>query len=182
VIVAPATGPFGSAAVKVALAMGARVIAMGRNLSVLTTHKTDNERVEIVQISGDVQADIAALQKFGPVDAYFDISPPAAANSTHIKSAILALRHGGRVSLMGGIYGDVAIPHSAVMHRDLTLKGKWMYTRGNVRELIRMVEVGVLKLGEAAGSRATAEFKLEEWEKAFSKAAEDRGSQCLIAP
>jgi hypothetical protein len=33
-----------------------------------------------------------------------------------MKSAIMALRHGGRVSLMGGIHGDVAIPHSRVMH------------------------------------------------------------------
>lgn len=37
--------------------------------------------------------------------------------------------HGGKVSLMGGIRDDVPIPHSVVMHSDLTLKGKWIFER-----------------------------------------------------
>jgi threonine dehydrogenase-like Zn-dependent dehydrogenase len=115
VIIAPATGPFGSAAVTLALAMGVRVIAMGRNLSILQRLAASHSRVKIVQITGDMVADTAALQQFGLVDAYFDISPPEAANSTHMRSAIMALRHGGRVSLMGGIHWNVAIPHSRVM-------------------------------------------------------------------
>lgn len=105
VIVAPATGPFGSAAVLVALAMGARVIAMGRNkdtLRALEDKVLFPERVETVPITGDVQADCSALKQHGPIDAYFDIGPPEAHASTHIKSCILALRQGGRVSLMGG--------------------------------------------------------------------------------
>jgi threonine dehydrogenase-like Zn-dependent dehydrogenase len=181
VIIAPATGPFGSAAVTVALAMGARVIAMGRNLSILQRLAASHSRVEIVQITGDVVADTASLQQFGVVDAYFDISPPEAANSTHMKSAIMALRHGGRVSLMGGIQGDVAIPHSRVMHWDLALKGKWMYSREDVGDLIKMVEAGALELekGKVAGK-----FGLEEWEVAFDKAKEFSGSErnAVIVP
>jgi len=173
VIIAPATGPFGSAAVTVALAMGARVIAMGSNLSILQRLAASHSRVEIVQITGDVVADTAALQQFGVMDGYFDISPPEAANSTHMKSAIMALRHGGRVSLMGGIHGDVAIPHSRVMHWGLVLKGKWMYSREDVGNLIKMVEAGVLELekGKVAGK-----FGLDEWEAAFDKAKEFSGS------
>ena len=185
VIVAPATGPFGSAAVKVALAMGARVIALGRNVEVLKRLVESSERVAMVQITGDGQADTEALKKFGPVDAYFDISPPAAATSTHLKSSILALKHSGRVSLMGGIHADVAIPHSAIMHKDLTLKGKWMYSRENVKELIKMTEVGVLKLAGGANGQVTAEkFKLDDWEKAFDAAAESAasGGKALIVP
>lgn len=117
--------------------MGARVIAISRNIEVLDRLVASSERVEMVQITGDVQTETEALKKFGPVDAYFDISPLAAAESTHLKSSILALRHSGRVSLMGGIYADVAIPHSEVMHRDLTLKGKWMYSRENVKGSLR---------------------------------------------
>lgn len=52
---------------------------------------------------------------------------------------------------MGGIRDDVAIPHSVVMHRNLTLKGKWMLERGDIKGMTRMVENGVLKLGESAG-------------------------------
>lgn len=126
VIVAPATGPFGGTAVMVVVALGARAIAMGRNLKALERIKNMNERVEIVQITGDMAADLAALQRFGKIDAYFDISPPEGKDSAHFKSAVLASRHGGRVSLIGGIGGDIAIPHHAVMHQDLTLKCKWM--------------------------------------------------------
>ncbi len=92
VIVSPATGAFGGAAVLVALAMGARVIAMGRNVEKLERIKGRSERIETVPITGDVQRDAAALKSFGPVDAFFDISPPEAGKSTHIKSGILALR------------------------------------------------------------------------------------------
>lgn len=101
VIVAPATGGFGSAAVVVALAMGAgKVIAMGRNVGTLEKLKTLGSRVETVQMNGDVEAEMAALKKFGTIDAFFDISPKEAAESTHFKSAILSLSRGGRVSLM----------------------------------------------------------------------------------
>ena len=92
VIVSPATGAFGGAAVLVALAMGARVIAMGRNVAALERIKKRSERIETVPITGDVLKDTEALKSFGPVDAFFDISPGEAAKSTHIKSGILALK------------------------------------------------------------------------------------------
>jgi len=55
IIIAPATGSFGGAAVHVALAMGARVIAMGRNVDTLQRINALSERVEVVPITGDVQ-------------------------------------------------------------------------------------------------------------------------------
>jgi threonine dehydrogenase-like Zn-dependent dehydrogenase len=185
VIVAPATGPFGGAAVEVALAMGARVIAMGRNVEVLKRIQASHPgRVEMVQITGDMQGDLESLKKFGTIDVYFDISPAAAEGSTHFKSCILALRHWGRVSLMGGVRGDLAIPHHAVMHRDLTLKGKWMYDRQQVLDLIKMIETGVLKLGKGEGQRMVEKFALEEWDKAFTTAAENAGmgAKAVIVP
>lgn len=176
IIVAPATGPFGGAAVEVALAMGARVIAMGRNVDVLKKIQAAHPgRVEIVQMKGEMQEDLDALKALGTIDAYFDISPPAAGGSSHLKSCILALRHGGRVSFMGGIRGDVAIPHSAVMHRDLSIRGKWMYDRQQVVDLIKMIETGMLKLDKGDGHRSVRTFKLEEWNEAFDVAAENAG-------
>jgi D-arabinose 1-dehydrogenase-like Zn-dependent alcohol dehydrogenase len=52
VIVAPATRAFGGAAVNVALAMGAKVIAMGRNKEALSRIAATSERVRAVQITG----------------------------------------------------------------------------------------------------------------------------------
>lgn len=114
---------------KVALAMGARVIAMGRNSEALKRLATSHERIETVQITGDLQADTKSLQSFGSIEAYFDISPPEAADSTHFRSCILALRRSGRISLMGGLMGrDLAIPLRVIVSRGLQLKGKWMYS------------------------------------------------------
>lgn len=181
VIVAPATGAFGGAAVIVALAMGAKVIAMGRNRAALERIAASSDRVRAVRITGDQAAETAELKRDGPIDVFFDISPPEAEKSTHIKAAIMALRPRGRVSLMGGIRGDVAIPHSAVMHRNLLIKGTWMYPREYVPELIKMIEVGVLKLGQG---RMCGRFGLKEWMKAFDCAAENAGmgELTLIAP
>jgi threonine dehydrogenase-like Zn-dependent dehydrogenase len=179
VVISPATGAFGSAAVHVALAMGANVIAMGRNVDALkklkATLSPTEDRIQTVQITNDVQQEVEAIGKFGPVDAFFDTSPPMAANSTHIKSAILSLKHSGRVSLMGGIKGDIAIPLSTLTHQNLTIKGKWMYERDDILKLIKMVETGVLKLGEKSGCQIVGKFPLEKWQEAFDAAAEHSG-------
>ena len=174
VIIAPATGPFGSAAVKVALALGAKVIAMGRNQDVLKK-LAKHERVDYIPMTGDAAEMTAALKKFGPIDVYFDISPPQAANSKHMKACILALKHSGRVSLMGGLLGDVAIPHEFIIACDITLKGKWMYTRDDILSMIKLVESGILKIGERAGTKVAGKFGLEEWEEAFKTASEKTG-------
>lgn len=100
---------------------------------------------------------------------YFDISPPQAAGSTHLASAFRALGRGARVSLMGGIMADVALPHAIIMHKDITIKGKWMYPREAIPELVRMVEVGQLKLGSPAGTEAER-YGLGDWEAAFQAA------------
>ncbi|MCJ1406547.1 hypothetical protein MMC19_000613 [Ptychographa xylographoides] len=184
VIVAPATGSFGGAAVFVALAMGAKVIAMGRNAEALAKVAALSERVGTVQITGDVQAEVKALQKFGRIDAFFDISPPEAAKSTHIKSCILSLRHGGRVSLMGGPRVDVPFPYAAITHRNLQLKGKWMYEREDIAALIKMIEIGVLQVGANAGIKVVGKFPLEKWDEAFTAAEQHNrmGTYALIAP
>ncbi|CAG8952666.1 hypothetical protein HYFRA_00008908 [Hymenoscyphus fraxineus] len=178
VIVAPATGPFGSAVVKVAHALGARVLAMGRNMSVLEKLKEEHERVEIVPLTNDLEVDLAALQKFGKIDAYFDISPPEAAESTHYRSCILALRRGGRVSLMGGIGAEVPIPMGFIVRKDIRLVGKWMYDREDIAQLIGMIEMGLLGL---QGDVKT--FKLEDWEEAFETAEREGASgRSVIVP
>jgi threonine dehydrogenase-like Zn-dependent dehydrogenase len=185
VIISPATGPFGSAAVIVALALGARVIAMGRNRSILNSLASKNPgRVYVVPITGDADADTAALSAFGSIDVFFDISPPQAIGSTHFRSAICALRHGGRVSLMGGMRGDVAIPHSVVMHRNLTLKGCWMYPREAIGDLLGMIEGGILNLEDAVESKDIKTFGLEEWSEAFDYAKEHTrlGEMTVITP
>lgn len=198
VLVAPATGSFGGAAVHVALALGARVIAMGRNESVLeelvegARKGYPQGKVTGLGMAGDVEGNLDGVKKAarelgareGAVDVYFDMSPPNASKSPHIKAGIAALRAGGRMSLMGGAAGDVGFPYYQIMVKGLRLQGSWMFTPGQVDEVIRLVETGILKLGEGTGVKCLGVFGLEEWEEAFRVAGDEGrvGRYVLFAP
>jgi D-arabinose 1-dehydrogenase-like Zn-dependent alcohol dehydrogenase len=181
IIIAPATGSFGGGAVLVALAMGARVIAMGRNAEALAKLKTLGRRVETVQIIGDVQQEMTELKKFAPINAFLDISPSEAQNSTHFKSATLSLAHGGRVSLMGGLLQDLPIPHRFLMRFNITVKGNWMYTREDVSTMMKLIEVGLLTLDHV---KVVGKYPLESWEEAFEIALNNSafGQITLLEP
>lgn len=186
VIIAPSTGGFGGAAVYLAMSMGARVVAMGRNKDALRTLQSSlgkqygEGRLTTVQIVAEFDEQLTllkhAMKDFDcpkGADVFFDISPAEAAKSPHFKAAILTLRHGGRVSLMGGQREDVPIPHVYVMHFNLVMKGKWMYERQDVRDLVKLVENGGLRLGNdtAMSSAKSRAFQLERWAEAFDHAA-----------
>ncbi|OIW32661.1 GroES-like protein [Coniochaeta ligniaria NRRL 30616] len=186
VIVAPATGMFSGAAVQVAVAMGAKVIAFSRNKAVLEQIQATQPagRVEIVLNTGDVEKDTAALKQFGPVDAYIDISPFQAAKSTHVRSAIMAVRQYGRVSLMGVIPGDISVPYAYAMWNNLTIRGQYMYERDDVRSLIKLAEAGVLPLGEKSGVKVIGKFGLDEFGQAIELASShpEIGSTVVFTP
>lgn len=187
IIVAPATGAFSGAAVQVAVAMGAQVIAMARNRALLErlqqqqTSLAGPGRVQVVPITGDVEADTASLKQWGPVDAYIDLSPPAASESTHIRSCFPALRKYGRACLMSVIGHDVAVPYALLTWNSLTVKGQFMYEREDARLLIKMAEAGVLKLGSEGGIEVVGKFKLEEVDEAFAAATKNPEVGKLVA-
>lgn len=177
VIICPATGNFGGAGVQVAVSMGARVIAMGRNTNELARLKEYAERgnpgasVETVRISGNEQTDTAALQAFGQVDAILDLSPPAAHKSTHLKSAISVLRHSGRISMMASSNFTSSMWH--IVGNDITLKGKLMYSREDMLLFVKMLERGRFPKGKDFVDTKT--FALEQWKEAFGVAATHTG-------
>ncbi|KAJ3794887.1 alcohol dehydrogenase [Lentinula aff. detonsa] len=171
IVIAPATGPFGSAAVRVALAMGAgRVIAMGRSETALKRLCALDSRIVTVQITGNEQSETEALKRHGPIDVFFDISPPMAVDSTHFKSVIAVLKHGGRISLMGGVRGDLSFPYATFMQRNLSMKGTFMFSREQILSFVKLIQSGLLPLGEKGGLSVGGKFGLEKWEEAFEKA------------
>lgn len=184
VIVGPATGGFGGAAVEVAAARGARVIAFGRNKDALAKIKSHVGRVETVVLTGDLDKDTAAFSAFGPADAYIDFTPFQAPNPPHIGAAIRALRRRGRVVLMGGVATDISLPYWLIMLNSIEVKGRWMYSRKEIREVVKMVEMGVLKLGKSAGHEVAGRFNMEDWEKAFEVAgkATSWGQSVVFTP
>ncbi|KAK4546964.1 hypothetical protein LTR36_001696 [Oleoguttula mirabilis] len=183
VVVCPATGGFGGAGVLVAVAMGARVIAMGRNEQELErlqehVHKgTPWACVETVKITGDEAIDTASLKAYGPVDAILDFTPPVAAKSTHLKSAVAALRYEGRVSLMGFV--DFSVSDMKIVGSNITLKGKLMYSREDMLQFVKMLEMGLLPKGKDLVDTRT--FRLDEWEEAFDAAAQWTGVGRAVA-
>ena len=177
VIVAPAKGGFGGAAALVAVAMGARVVAMERNQNALRRLGELSDRIRTVTISGDHDAEVKALTQFGQADAFLDLAPPEATDSTHLKSAIMSLRKGGRVSLMGGQSGDVAFPYRQLVFGDIALKAQWMYDSATVRDVIKLIEANVLNLDHV---QVAGKFGLEQWGQAFEAATKMRFDEVIV--
>lgn len=150
-LVSGATGGFGSAAVAVALAMGARcVIASGRNQTVLDELKRRfGARVLPMRMNGEEQTDRAALLKAapGPIDCVLDILPPMA-QPAQARAALLAVRPNGRVVLMGGLPDrpELGLPYSWLMRNNITVRGQWMYPREAPGRMAGMVRGGMIDL------------------------------------
>lgn len=167
IVILPATGVFGGCAVEVASAMGACVVAGGRNVDALQKLAENVPNVKTVQLTGDVEADTAAItQCYGPVDTYMDISSPMMPNTKHISAGLASLTTYGRASIRGGLRVDIPINYTLCVVKSLTLKGRFMYDRESVRSCIKLAATGSLKLGRIE----VAEFKLEDWKEALDVA------------
>ncbi|MER7192913.1 alcohol dehydrogenase catalytic domain-containing protein [Streptomyces flaveolus] len=152
-LVSGATGNLGSAAVAVALAMGAgRVVTPGRNraaLDLLT--ERFGARVCPVELTGDEDADRTAMSAAaeGPIDMVIDLLPPAAPSSV-TRAAAMTVREYGRVVLMGGVGmlggAELALPYPWIMRNSVTVRGQWMYPRSANVGMIRLIASGALGL------------------------------------
>ncbi|RYC64647.1 hypothetical protein CHU98_g1536 [Xylaria longipes] len=182
VIITPATGHYSTAAVDVAVALGARVVAASRSAAGLAKVKeTYPGAVETVQLTGDVEADGKALGAFGPVDAIVDVSPPAATGATNLTAALSVLRQKGRLALVGG-RGDqtLPIPYFTAMVNSWTIKGSYMYGREELEGVVRLAETGLMKLGKRAGHVVQGVYGLDDFHAAMDKAVEKAGPGTLV--
>ncbi|KAG7763451.1 hypothetical protein KL931_005125 [Ogataea haglerorum] len=126
--------------------MGAKVLALGRDKATLEKLASHYSNVQPVLLTGDKEADAATLQKLGPLDAYMDYTPSGAAGPVYLDAAIGALRFGGRVILSGLVFANLSIPYGLVVAKDLTIKGKFMYSRQEAKDFLKMVENGIFKM------------------------------------
>jgi len=174
VLVSGATGNFGSAAVAVALAMGAGcVVAAGRNEAMLAElARRFGTRLTTVRLSGAEDADRAAMTAAapGPIDLVLDLLPPAAPTSA-VRAAAMTVREYGRVVLMGGVGmlggDDLALPYPWLMRNSVTVRGQWMCPRTANTGLIAVVKSGLLDLG----AFEVTEFGLDKANEAVADAA-----------
>lgn len=176
VLIGPATGTYGGITSDMALAMGANVIAMGRNkglLEGLARKLGHHERFSYVVMTGNEAADAAAILEASPkgrgVEVYNDWAPSAVEGSPFFSAAIQTVRPGGRVVLSGAPSGHIKVPYTLVMHKNIRIIGKVIVERGGIEQIIKMVESGLLKLGKRGGSTHDI-YALEDHHEAFVKA------------
>ena len=173
-VVNGATGGFGGAGGAAALAMGAgKVVATGRNGRALDALvRRFGPRVRPAQMTG-VEADdrrrIVELAG-GPIDLVLDFLPREA-SASQAQAAVLAVRPGGRVVLMGGVRSDLALNYNWLMHNNVTLRGQWMYGREAVVRMIGLIRAGLIDLAHYD----LTEFALDEVNAAVAHAAATAG-------
>lgn len=179
IVISGATGFFGSAAVALALAMGAGcVIAPGRNQKVLDELvRRFGNRVRPVLLLENEEEDRENIRKAAPksVDCVLDILPPFVSTIT-VRAAIMTVREYGRIALMGGVGmlgGDgLDLPYPWIMRNSITIKGQWMYKRDAPDRLISIVKAGLLSLDEFEIS----EFGLDNINEAVEHASAEKGA------
>ncbi len=149
VLISGATGHFGSAAVAVAVAMGAgRVVAPGRNGAVLEDlARRFGQRVATVSLSGDEGEDTERMLRAaqGPIDKVLDILPPLP-DAAPVRAAVATVRPHGTVVLMGGLRVGLELTYSHLTRNCITVRGQYMYPRGAPERLVALVRSGLLSL------------------------------------
>ena len=177
VVINGATGNFGSAGVAVALAMGAScVVATGRNEAALNLlEERYGSRVRAVVVTGDAgQTAKIKSAAHAPIDVVLAILPPQA-SIDQVKVAVLAVRAGGRIALMGGVgMGtgvELSLPYPWLMRSNITIRGQWMYPREAIFRLVALVKSGMLD----TRIYHFAEFPLAKIKQAIEHAATTAG-------
>ncbi len=197
VMVNGATGHFGSAAVALAVAMGAaRVVAPGRNEQTLNNLvRQFGPRVRPVLLPKDKTVETEATassslkyaayslsehealyrQRFieaaeGPIDCLLDILGPIH-DPAPTRRGIMAVRPGGTAVLMGGVQTNLDIPYNYVMRNNLVIRGQWMCPRYAPLQLIELIHSGLLNLEPFSVST----FPLEQVNQAVHYAYEHGG-------
>lgn len=175
------TGGFGGAGVAVALAMGAgRIVVTGRNRETLEDLvRRLGPRVRPVQFTGEEVRDRQAICEAadGPIDMVLDFLPREA-SAAQVRAAMLAVRLGGRVMLMGGLRGEegmLGLSYNWLMHNETTVRGVWMYGKEAIPRMVQMVRAGLIDLGQFE----LTEFRLEEANEAVAHAAAHGGPRRL---
>ena len=163
IIINGATGYFGSAAVMLALAMGAgRVVAVGRKQAALQALRDAfGPRVvaAVVGADGDKDLNIIRGAAGGAADIALDLLGAAKSTSTTL-STLRALKRGGRLVLMGSAEVPLELSFREMLANDWEVVGQFMYERAAPYELASLAAEGLIDLNKImVRSFALADFK-----------------------
>lgn len=181
VVIAPATGRYGAAAVAVALSLGAaQVVAAGRDAGTLRALCDGFGRPRALAAAvmrGDAGGDgaaLAAVLRGREADVVVDFSPGRAGEGgrtpSHLAAGIAALRVGGTCCLMGGVAGEVRVPYRRIMTGNIRLVGRYWCGREHIQQVIKLAEGGKLLMGADIGMENVGTYGLEDIDKALDHA------------
>ena len=179
VIVNGASGAYGSAAVLVALAIGAaRVVAAGRKRETLDElAMAGGSRVVPVVNEGPVEKDIAALRSAAGGGAHlaFDMVGKAKdPNST--LAALGSLYRWGRLVLMGSITAPIPIDSLTMMFNNLEIIGHFMYAENAYLPLLALLRSGQLNLSPIKPKV----FRLRDLQQAMEYASKAHSLEMVV--
>lgn len=178
-VVIGATGNFGSAAVLLACALGAeRVVAAGRNSQLLdAVTRAAGNRVYRVTLTGDLEADTAALRSAAGGGAHFAFDMVGRAQNPEATLAGLkSLRRWGRLVLMGSMTVPLPLTYAEVMRNNLEIIGHFMYPPDIFLKLLALIRSGLLDLRAIQIQR----FSLPDLPAAMDAAEKAGGLSCTV--
>ena len=150
VLINGVTGTLGVAAVAIALGMGAtRILGIGRNEDVMEkVRQLDPTRVTV--ISSEDEDDLAAWAATATDDLGVDVLIDCLGNggdSNSTNALLNAVKIGGRAVLVaGGVEGTVGQEYWDILVKDKAVLGSQWFTPGEIDELVRLVDAGVIDL------------------------------------
>jgi len=168
-------GPIGLFSAQLLRLAGAKVIMTGISV--------DTERFEI---AGRLGLETVNVDEVDPVALVMertsgrgaDVAFVAVGAPSAVHQAVKLVRKRGHVTVVGIFPGDVAVPMTAVVRREITLAGAYDARAENFEESIELIESGCIKAAELA----THSFPLEEAESAFEVAKSREGCKVFFVP
>ena len=168
-------GPIGIFSAQLLRLAGADVLVTGISV--------DTERFKIAEKLG---LEAVNVDDVDPVELVMertsgrgaDVALVAVGAPSAVHQAVRLVRKRGHVTVVGIFPGDVAVPMTTVVRREITLAGAYDARAENFKESIDLIESGRIKTSELVTHR----FPLEEAERAFEVAKSKAGCTVLFIP
>jgi L-iditol 2-dehydrogenase len=168
-------GPIGLFSAQLLRLAGADVLVTGISV--------DTERFKIAEKLG---LEAVNVDDVDPVELVMertsgrgaDIAFVAVGAPSAVHQAVRLVRKRGHVTVVGIFPGDVAVPMTTVVRREIILAGAYDAKAENFKESIGLIESERIKVSELVTHR----FPLEEAERAFEVAKSKAGCKVLFIP
>jgi alcohol dehydrogenase len=178
-IVVGASGAYGSAAVRLGVALGAeRVVAVGRSADSLeAVARANGPRVVPVALYGEPERDVAAVREAAGGGAHMALDMVGGAtNANSTLAALRSLHRNGRLVLMGSMSVPVPVPYMEMMANSWEMMGNFMYPADAYLRLLSLIMAGLLD----PRSIRTRTFPLDALAAAVDAAGSAQSSECVV--